>query len=99
MLPAFRPESLSLIRFLRRAFAARLTDALLLAMEGEWGMANSRIQWAREAPAVYLCERDRALYELIAYKASKAGVSISWPHPSHDPSAKTWASAVWPKDD
>ncbi len=80
-------------------FATRLTDALLLAMEGEWDMANSRMQWAREAPPAYLSERDRALYELIAYKASKAGVSISWPHASADPSAKTWASAVWPKDD
>lgn len=79
-------------------FATRLADALLLALEGEWDMVQTRLEWALQAPAVYLSQHDRALYELIAYKASKAGVSLSWPLESHDPSAKTWASAVWPDE-
>lgn len=79
-------------------FATRLADALLLAIEGEWDMVQTRLEWTLQTPAVYLSQRDRALYELIAYKASKAGVSLSWPLESHDPSAKTWASAVWPKE-
>ncbi|MBV1858793.1 MAG: hypothetical protein KUG77_10305 [Nannocystaceae bacterium] len=80
-------------------FATRLTDALLLALEGEWDMVKARLEWALQSAAVHLSEHDRALVELIVYKASKAGVSISWPLESHDPSAKTWASAVWPADD
>lgn len=79
-------------------FATRLTDALLLAIEGEWDMVRTRLEWALQAPAVHLSQHDRALVELIAYKAAKAGVSLSWPLQSNEPSAKTWASAVWPDE-
>ena len=78
-------------------FATRLAEALLLALEGDWDMSRARIEWALQANAVDLSEKDRALYERIAYQASKAGVSIRWPYKSRDPAAKTWASAVWPK--
>ncbi len=78
-------------------FATRLAEALLLALEGDWEMTRARIEWALQANSVALSEKDRALYERIAYQASKAGVSIRWPHASRDASAKTWASAVWPK--
>lgn len=80
-------------------FATRLTDALLLALEKDWDSARSRLEWALQSPAVHLSEQDRALVDLLVYKASKAGVSISWPLGSQDPAAKAWASAVWPKDD
>ncbi|MCR9165677.1 MAG: hypothetical protein ACE37F_08155 [Nannocystaceae bacterium] len=79
-------------------FATRLAEALLLALEGDWEMSRARIEWALQAPAVDLSENDRALYERIAYQASKAGVSVRWPYSSTDPAAKTWASAVWPTD-
>ncbi|MGH1345376.1 MAG: hypothetical protein ACRBN8_27685 [Nannocystales bacterium] len=79
-------------------FATRLADALVLAAEGEWDMVRARVEWALQSAPVYLSEQDRALYELLVYKAAKTGVSISWPLPSSDPSAKTWASAVWPQD-
>jgi hypothetical protein len=78
-------------------FATRLTEALLLALENDWEMSKARLEWALQAHRVDLSEHDRALYERIAYQASKAGVSIRWPYPSRDPAAKTWASAVWPK--
>lgn len=80
-------------------FATRLTDALLLALEKDWDSARSRLEWALQSPAVHLSEQDRALVDLLVYKASEAGVSTSWPLSSQDPAAKTWASAVWPKDD
>lgn len=78
-------------------FATRLTEALLLALENDWEMSKARLEWALQAHRVDLSEHDRALYERIAYQASKAGVSIRWPYPARDPAAKTWASAVWPK--
>ena len=77
--------------------ATRLVDALVLALEGEWELARLRLEWAMESNPVFLTERDRALYERLAYAASKAGVDIRWPVPTRDPKAKIWASAVWPK--
>lgn len=78
--------------------ATRLAEALLLALEGDWDMVRARMEWALQSPAVFLSGPDRALYERIAYAASKAGVTISWPFPCRDPNAKAWASAVWPDD-